>query len=399
MNKKLNYNSTLIASFIGYIVQAIVNNFLPLLFIIIQDTYHVTLANITLLVTVNFGVQLITDLVSVSFIDRIGYKMSVILAHALAGIGLVLLAFLPEYFSNPFIGFLIPVVIYAIGGGLLEVLISPIVEALPTSNKEKAMSLLHSFYCFGHVIVVLITTIFFLIFGTKNWQILALIFALIPISNMFYFMKAPIRKLNEDHSKELKVKDLIKKKIFWLFVLLMITSGASEQSVSQWASKFVQDELGLNKIYGDLLGPMLFATMMGISRFFYGKYGEKVKLERFMYISAFLAVISYLMISIIPSPIIGLIGFSICGLSVGIMWPGTFSIASKEILGAGTSMFALLALAGDLGASLGPTVVGMVASTLNDNLKLGILAAIIFPIGVIVLLVGKNRIIKKLETV
>lgn len=394
-NKEINYSGTLRASFIGYIVQAIVNNFLPLLFIILQDTYHVSLRDITLLVTINFVVQLVTDLAAVSFVDKIGYKKSAIIAHIFAGIGLISLSILPSVFENPFIGMVIPVVIYAIGGGLLEVLISPIVEATPTKNKEKTMSLLHSFYCFGHVAVVLLTSIFFAIFGTKNWQVLAIVFAFVPILNMFYFMKVPIKKLNEDNTKEVKVKELLGKKVFWVFVILMVASGASEQSVSQWASKFVQDELGLNKVYGDLLGPMLFAITMGISRVFYGKYGEKIKLEKFMYLSAILTVISYLMISIIPSPIIGLIGFSLCGLSVGIMWPGAFSIASKEIVGAGTSMFAFLALAGDLGASAGPTLVGLVASSFNDNLKIGVLVAIIFPITVILCLILKNRMVNK----
>lgn len=378
--KTANYNHTMYACFIGYIVQAIVNNFVPLLFLTFQATYNIPLSKITMLVTINFGLQLLIDLLSVSFVDRIGYRASMLLAHICAAVGFLLLTILPEIFSDPFIGLLIAVTIYAIGGGLLEVLVSPVMEACPTDNKEKAMSLLHSFYCWGHVGVVLLSTLFFKLFGIENWKILAVLWAIIPIINTILFTKVPMASLIEEGETGLTIPQLFSKKIFWLFLLIMVCAGASEQSVSQWASTFAEKGLGVSKTIGDLAGPMAFAILMGTSRAFYGKYGERINLDLFMIYSGILCVISYLCIALVPSPIFGLIGCALCGLSVGILWPGSFSKASASIRGGGTAMFALMALAGDLGCSSGPTLVGMVSSHFGDSLNIGILSAIIFPI-------------------
>ena len=378
--KTANYNHTMYACFIGYIVQAIVNNFVPLLFLTFQATYNIPLSKITMLVTINFGLQLLIDLLSVSFVDRIGYRASMLLAHICAAVGFLLLTILPEIFSDPFIGLLIAVTIYAIGGGLLEVLVSPVMEACPTDNKEKAMSLLHSFYCWGHVGVVLLSTLFFKLFGIENWKILAVLWAIVPIINTILFTKVPMASLIEEGETGLTIPQLFSKKIFWLFLLIMECAGASEQSVSQWASTFAEKGLGVSKTIGDLAGPMAFAILMGTSRAFYGKYGERINLDLFMIYSGILCVISYLCISLVPSPIFGLIGCALCGLSVGILWPGSFSKASASIRGGGTAMFALMALAGDLGCSSGPTLVGMVSSHFGDSLNVGILSAIIFPI-------------------
>lgn len=377
---KENYNKTMYACFIGYIVQAIVNNFVPLLFLTFQAHYGIPLSKITILVTVNFGLQLIVDLLSVSFVDRIGYRASMLIAHICAAVGFLSLTILPELFSDPFIGLLIAVTIYAVGGGLLEVLVSPVMEACPTENKEKAMSLLHSFYCWGHVGVVLLSTLFFKLFGIENWKVLAILWAIVPIINAVLFAKAPIASLIEEGETGLTISQLFSQKIFWLFLLIMVCAGASEQSVSQWASTFAEKALGVSKTIGDLAGPMAFAILMGTSRAFYGKYGEKINLDRFMVYSGILCVISYLCISLIPSPIFGLIGCALCGLSVGILWPGSFSKASASIRGGGTAMFALMALAGDLGCSSGPTLVGMISSHFGDNLNIGILSGIVFPL-------------------
>lgn len=385
MSGKINYKQTITACFIAYIVQAIVNNFAPLLFLTFQSTYDIPLSKITMLITFNFGLQLIVDLVSVTFVDRIGYRASMILAHILAMVGLASLAFLPELLPDPFVGILISVTVYAIGGGLLEVLVSPVVEACPSDNKEAAMSMLHSFYCWGHVGVVLISTIFFAVFGIHNWKILAVIWALVPLCNSLVFTKVPIAPLIEEGEKGLTIKDLAKQKIFWVFMLMMLCAGASEQAVSQWASTFAEKGLGVSKTVGDLAGPMSFAVLMGTSRAFYGKWGDKLDLDRFMIGSSILCMISYLCISLVPGSVFGLVGCAVCGLSVGIMWPGTFSKASKAMKNGGTAMFALMALAGDLGCSGGPTVVGMVSSVFGDDLKKGILAAICFPL---LLLVG-----------
>ena len=392
MSGKMNYKQTITACFIAYIVQAIVNNFAPLLFLTFQSTYDIPLSKITMLITFNFGLQLIVDLVSVTFVDRIGYRASMILAHILATAGLASLAFLPELLPDPFVGILVSVTVYAIGGGLLEVLVSPVVEACPSDNKEAAMSMLHSFYCWGHVGVVLISTIFFAVFGIHNWKILAVIWALVPLCNSLVFTKVPIAPLIEEGEKGLTIKDLAKQKIFWIFMLMMLCAGASEQAVSQWASTFAEKGLGVSKTVGDLAGPMSFAVLMGTSRAFYGKWGDKLDLDRFMIGSSILCMISYLCISLVPGSVFGLVGCAVCGLSVGIMWPGTFSKASKAMKNGGTAMFALMALAGDLGCSGGPTVVGMVSSALGDDLKKGILAAICFPLLLLVgiVLCGKD---------
>lgn len=373
------YKKTMNACYIGYVVQAIVNNFVPLLFITFQKSYHIPLSKITMLITINFIIQLLIDLLSAGFIDRIGYRASIILAHICAAAGLLSLSVLPDCISDAYTGILISVFIYAIGGGLIEVLVSPIAEACPTTNKETAMSLLHAFYCWGYVGVVLISTVFFQIAGINNWKILTIIWSIIPIVNGLVFAKVPINSLSEEGEKGLTLKDLFSHKIFRILMLMMICSGASEQAVSQWASTFAETGLGVSKTVGDLAGPMAFAILMGTSRTFYGKYGEKINLKRFMTFSGILCVASYLCISLIPVPAVGLIGCAICGLSVGILWPGTFSMASASIKGGGTAMFALLALAGDLGCSSGPTLTGLVSSFFDDNLRAGILAAIIFP--------------------
>lgn len=377
---KNQYNKTVIACFVGYIVQAIVNNFVPLLFLTFQRTYDIPLSQITMLVTINFGVQLLVDLLAVGFVDKIGYRASMILAHACAALGLASLAVLPELLPSPFAGILCSVMIYAVGGGLLEVLVSPVMEACPSDNKEKAMSMLHSFYCWGHVGVVILSTLFFRIAGISNWKIMALVWALVPLGNMIAFTKVPIASLIEEGETGLNMKELFSLKIFWVLLIMMICAGASEQAVSQWASTFAEKGLGISKTAGDLAGPMAFAILMGLSRAFYGKYGDKINLDKFMIYSCMLCIASYLCISLVPSPVISLVGCAACGLSVGIMWPGTFSKASAAIPRGGTALFALLALGGDVGCSGGPTVVGMVSSAIADNLKMGILAGIIFPI-------------------
>ncbi len=382
---KNEYNKTMTACFTGYIVQAIVNNFAPLLFLTFQRTYEIPLSWITMLVTINFGVQLLVDILSVSFVDKIGYRASMVTAHVFSALGLASLAVLPELCPGPFAGILISVILYAVGGGLLEVLVSPVVEACPSDNKEKAMSMLHSFYCWGHVGVVALSTLFFQIFGITGWKALALVWALIPLCNGFVFTKVPFGALMEEGEKGLSVRELFSAKLFFLLFIMMICAGASEQSVSQWASAFAEQGLGITKTAGDLAGPMAFAVLMGLSRAFYGRYGDKIRLERFMIYSSMLCIAAYLCIALAPSPVISLLACGICGLSVGIMWPGTFSKSASALPKGGTAMFALLALGGDLGCSGGPTLVGMVSTALDDNLKMGILAGVIFPV---LLLIG-----------
>ncbi len=377
---KNQYNKTVVACFVGYIVQAVVNNFVPLLFLTFQRTYHIPLSQITLLVTFNFGIQLLVDLLSVGFVDRIGYRASMIAAHVLSAAGLILLTILPEILPSPFTGILTAVMVYAVGGGLLEVLVSPVVEACPSDNKEKAMSMLHSFYCWGHVGVVLLSTLFFHAAGTENWKVLALLWAVIPVLDAFLFVKVPMAALIEEGETGLRVTELFGIRMFWILLVMMVCAGASEQAVSQWASTFAEKGLGISKTAGDLAGPMAFAVLMGASRAFYGKYGDRINLDRFMVYSSVLCILSYLGISLLPIPQLSLIACAVCGLSVGIMWPGTFSKAAAALPRGGTAMFALLALGGDVGCSGGPTVVGLVSGALGDDLKMGILAGVVFPV-------------------
>ena len=388
---KDKYQKTIYACFIGYVVQAVVNNFVPLLFLTFEKTYGIPLSKITMLITLNFGVQLIVDLLSAGFVDKIGYRVSIVIAHAASALGLIGLVVLPNILPDAYTGILLSVMIYAIGGGLIEVLISPIMESCPSENKEKAMSLLHSFYCWGHVGVVLLSTLFFWFFGIADWKILALLWVIIPVCNGILFCKVPIAPLIEEGETGMSLRELCKNRIFWILMLMMMCAGASEQAVSQWASTFAEQGLGVSKTIGDLAGPMSFAILMGSARAFYGKFGDRIDLDKFMQASSLLCIVSYLCISLSPSPLFSLIGCSLCGLSVGIMWPGTFSKASAALRNGGTAMFALLALAGDVGCSGGPTLVGFATGLASDNLKKGILAGIIFPILLIVGIVSLKK--------
>ena len=341
------YNKTVVACFVGYIVQAIVNNFAPLLFVTFQQSYQVSLIQIALVVSLNFGVQLLVDVVSISFVDRIGYRASMVLAHLFAATGLVMLDVLPEILPNPFTGILLAVVIYAIGGGLLEVLVSPVVEACPTDNKEKAMSMLHSFYCWGLAGVVALSTLFFHFVGIQHWKILAMLWAIVPLANAFVFTRVPIAPLIKEGQHGLSIGQLLSSKLFWVLFAMMVCAGASEQAVCQWSSAFAEKGLGVAKTMGDLAGPMAFALLMGTSRFIYGKFGDRMDLGKFMAISCIACIVAYLGVSLSPVPQLGLAACALCGLSVGIMWPGTFSRAAAALPRGGTALFALLALGGD----------------------------------------------------
>lgn len=374
------YQKTIYACFTGYVVQAVVNSFVPLLFVMFQKSYGIPLSKITLLVTLNFAVQLLVDFLSAGFIDRIGYRASAVLAHICAAAGLFLLTVLPDLSPDPFVGILIAVMIYAIGGGLIEVLVSPILEACPTDNKETAMSMLHSFYCWGCTGVVLISTVFFSLFGIQSWKILTRFWVVLPAVNAVLFARVPIYSLHEDGESGMTFRELFREKVFWLLMILMLCAGASEQAVSQWASAFAEQGLGITKTLGDLVGPMAFSVLMGLSRLIYGRYGERINLDRFIQWSVILCIVSYLCIALVPVPAIQLAGCAVCGFSVGIFWPGTFSKASAALKRGGTLLFAMLALAGDLGCSGGPTLVGMVSSQFDNDLQIGILVAIVFPI-------------------
>ena len=396
-----NFGCTVAASYVGYITQAIVNNFAPLLFLTFVSDFGVTFDRLAFLINMNFGVQLLVDLVSARYVDRIGYRACIVTAHVMSALGLVGMAVLPDLLWDPYAGLLAAAAIYAVGGGLIEVLISPIVEACPTKNKEAVMSLLHSFYCWGQVGVVLLSTLFFSLFGIGHWKLFACLWAIPPLVNAVFFLFVPLYKLPgaeegaESGAKPHSFSALVRKPIFWLFVLLMLCAGASEQAVSQWASAFAEQGLGVSKTVGDLAGPLAFAVLMGLCRVFYAANLRRISLEKFLLLGAAGCVAAYLLISLPPLPALNLVGCALCGLFVGILWPGTYSLASKAMPTGGTTMFALLALAGDLGCLSGPTLVGLVSGAAGDSLKAGILAAIAFPLlavfGAILILRKKKK--------
>lgn len=393
MTEKQKYKKTLAACYLGFITQAIAANFVPLLFLTFQNTYGISLEKIALIPVVLYLTQLLVDLVAARFADKIGYRICVVTSQIISATGLVLLVVLPEILPVPFLGILIAVAFYAVGSGLVEVLVSPIVEACPFENKDGRMSLLHSFYCWGAVGVILVSTLFFTVFGTENWRILTLIWALIPLVNVFLFLTCPIERLVED-GKSLPLRRLLLLPLLWMMILLMICSGASEAAMAQWASAFTESALGVSKTVGDLAGPCLFAVFMGISRVLYGKMSEKLNLTRTMLLSGLLCVACYLLATLSPLPILGLAGCALCGFSVGIMWPGTISLSSQKCPQGGTAMFALLALAGDLGGTISPAMVGYFSELAEGNLKAGLLTAIIFPILLVAGLLVLSRSIK-----
>ena len=381
--KRLNsYTHTIYASYLGYITQAIVNNFAPLLFLTFAQDYSLTLDRITLITTVNFAVQLLVDLLATRLVDQIGYRPCVVAAHVFAAAGLCGMAVFTSVLPSAYAGLLLSVVLYAIGGGIIEVLISPIVEACPTEKKEAAMSLLHSFYCWGHVGVVLLSTAFFAVFGVRSWKVLAFLFALVPILNTFYFMKVPLYPIVSEKD-QMPLSGLLRQKVFWLLMVIMVCAGASEQAMSQWSSAFAESALNVSKTLGDLAGPCAFAVLMGTARALYGRYSDRIPLQQMMIGSAVLCIGCYLVAVFARSPFMGLVGCAVCGFSVGIFWPGTFSVAALHLPTAGTAMYALMALAGDVGCSAGPTVVGLIADASGDSLKAGLLAAIVFPVFIL----------------
>ena len=385
-----NYRKTLLACYLAFITQAICANFAPLLFLKFHTDYTISLGQIALIPTAFFLTQLLVDVFCARFVDSIGYRRSVILSEVASGLGLAGLAFLPDLFADPFIGVMICVVIYAVGSGLIEVLASPIVEACPFENKDAVMSLLHSFYCWGSVGVILLSTLFFAVFGIENWKWLACIWALVPLYNIYNFATCPIKRLTEE-GQGMKIRELFRLPLFWLAILLMVCAGASELAMAQWASAFTEAALGFSKAAGDLAGPCLFAVTMGICRVIYGKFGPKMNLTKFMIGSGALCLVCYLLAGLSKNPVLSLAGCVFCGFSVGIMWPGTISIASPRIPRGGTALFALLAMAGDLGGAFGPSLVGAVTQQAGDNLQSGMLVGSVFPLILIIALILLSR--------
>ena len=385
-----NYQKTLKACYLGFITQAIAANFAPLLFLRFHADYGVSLGRIALISTAFYLTQLLVDVLCARFADRFGYRKCVIASEVTSFLGLAGLAVVPDLCPDPFAGILVCVIVYAVGSGLIEVLCSPIVEACPFEHKDAVMSLLHSFYCWGSVGVILLSTLFFSCFGIGQWKVLACVWALIPLYNIWNFATCPIERLTEE-GKGMTIRALCKTPLFWLAIVLMVCAGASELSMAQWASAYTEAALGVTKTVGDLIGPCLFAVTMGISRVIYGRYGAKMDLTRFMIGSGILCLCCYLLASLSKAPLLGLIGCVFCGFSVGIMWPGTISIVSPRLPQGGTALFALLAMAGDLGGAFGPSLVGTVTQQAGDNLQAGMLVGSVFPLVLVLSLVMLNR--------
>lgn len=394
MTKQKNYKKTLIACYLGFVTQAISANFTPLLFLTFKSTWAITLEQLAMIPMIFYLTQLLVDLAATKFADKIGYRTCVVTSQVISALGLVLMAILPDILPVPFIGVLISVVLYSIGSGLIEVLVSPIVEACPFENKDGMMSLLHSFYCWGAMAVIIGSTLFFAVFGVENWRILTFIWALLPLYNTFNFISCPIERLVED-GKSMSIASLLKTPVFWLMIVLMVCTGASEATMAQWASAFTESAIGVSKTVGDLAGPCLFAMFMGISRMLYGKFSEKLDLSRVMLVCGVMAAGCYMLASLSAAPVLGLAGCALCGLAVGIMWPGSISISSQSCPRGGTAMFAFLALAGDLGGTVSPAMVGSLSEMAGGNLKAGLLTATVFPIILVIALIVLRRAKKR----
>ena len=391
---KLAHKHTLYACCVGYITQAIVNNLMPLLFATFATAYGISLDKIGLLITINFVIQMAVDFTAAKYVSKVGYRSLIVLAHFAATSGLICLSLAPIISPNNIYPMLMTsVVIYAVGGGLIEVLVSPMVEALPIENKAGTMSLLHSFYCWGQVCVTLLSTLYFVTVGIEKWIYLPVIWAIIPFLNAFAFIKVPVYVFDEETTGSQKMRELFKSRLFWIFVILMVGAGASELAMAQWSSYFAEMGLRVSKTVGDLLGPCMFAVLMGIARVLYSRLSTKVDLAKTLTASSFLCIFCYLLATLSPYPMVSIIGCALCGFSVGIMWPGVYSLAAKTYAKGGTMMFALLALAGDVGCSAGASIVGYVSDAIGGTetaIKIGLLTIAVFPL-VMVILIGKLK--------
>jgi MFS family permease len=399
MSKRhLTYKNTTYACYRGYMTQAIINNLTPLLFIIFQTSYSISYEKLGQLVLINFATQLLTDIWASKYADHYGYRKCMVTAHGLCTVGLISLGLLPMLLPSPYLGLSIAVVLYAIGGGLLEVVVSPIIEALPNDNKEASMSLLHSFYCWGQMLVVFVSTFLLWLIGRDLWFLLPILWALFPLYNLFQFLRVPLLPLVKE-GQGLRLKELLSAPAFYLAMLLMICAGASELTMSQWSSLFAEKGLQLPKLYGDLLGPGLFAFFMAIGRTLYGYFGDRLPLKLSLFGSSLLCILTYLVTVFSPYPLLSLLACSVCGLSVCLMWPGTFSLTSAAFPKGGTLMFGVLAVCGDLGCSFGPWLAGEISdyvqrsghtlqfwtasllSTEQLGLRSGLLVASLFPLA------------------
>lgn len=406
--QKTNYKSTRIACYVGYVTQAITCNLAPLFYVIFSENYNVSRTQIGQIVLIMFIVQLAVDLVSVRLIPKFGVRALCLTAHAMAAAGLCMLAILPRIMS-PFPGILISIITSSVGSGLIEVLISPIVNALPAEESgSHSLAFLHSFYCWGQAGVVLISTLAMFAIGRERWYVLPVFWALIPFLNMFAFTRVPLCEIDSEESSG--AVSLLRSPMFLVAFLVMICSGASEQAMSQWASYFAEAGLGVTKTFGDIFGPCMFAVFMAIGRVLYGVFGERLSVSKCLAFCGGVTVVSYLIAVFSPIPVLSLAGCALCGFGVSLMWPGTLDLSAKRFPRGGSAMFALLAFGGDVGCSAGPFITGLVSDAAKGDaveslssafgvssgqiaLKLGLFAVIVFPVMLIVgvTLLGRSR--------
>ncbi len=376
-----SYKSTKSACYIGYIVQAIVNNFLPILFIVFQKKYGLGYEKLGRIILVNFLIQILSDTITPIIVRAIGYRGCAILCHGLCATGLVMLSVLPTVIGDTYVAILLSVIIYAFGSGIIEVIISPMIELIPTKNKAANMAFLHSFYCWGQAFTVVCTTLLVSVFGFLNWNFIPLIWATVPFINMFFFIKVPVIEPKKETEKIKNNKFFISRE-FICFVVFMLCAGTSEVTMAQWASMFVQQGLGINKVTGDILGPCLFAIAMGIGRVFFGVLSGKFSYRKALVLNNILCFLCYIVVAFCKSPIPCLIACALCGFSVSLSWPGTYSLASARFPNGGTVMFSAFALFGDLGCSLGPWLLGLIADMYD--LQTGFFVCSVFPLVMVI---------------
>ena len=382
---KLTFKHTKLACYLGYIVSAMINNFTPLLFVIFQTVFKIKMWQLSRLIPLNCGTQMTVDFLGAKFADKVGYRKMAVTANILCVSGLIILGALTRII-NPYTAILIATVTMAVSSGLLEVIVSPIIAAIPSDETSGSMSLLHSFYSWGQVLTVLVSTLFFVMFGKNNWNMLCFLWTVIPVISGALFLKVPINSYTDEKIK-VPMRKLFKVKIFWVFLILMLCAGAAELGMAQWASLFAETALHVSKTVGDLFGPCSFAVAMGIGRVMYAKFSQKLNILNYIIFCSFLCTISYVMAALSPNSFLSLLGCTLCGFSVGVMWPGVLSMASVKCPEGGTALFGLLAFSGDIGCFAGPNFIAAVSEKVTVNgsaLKGGILFCAIFPLVMII---------------
>ena len=383
---QVSYKKTKIACYLGYVTQAISINLLPLLYLTFQNEFSVSLSQLGFLATLLFAVQMAVDLLATRFGKYVSYRWGSVAACALSALGLVLMCVLPKWMPHFYVGVMLATVILSIGGGLTEVLISPLVDAIPEEGKVGEMSLLHSFYCWGVVAVILFSTAFFALVGVSYWRWLVLLWSLVPAVTAVMFACIPIPPKTEEVHSHRSAPSVVRYGLFWVLMALMVFSGASEMAPAQWASFFAENNLGIPKAVGDLLGPCAFAVFQGLSRVVFSRMARRRDPRRILAWHAVGCLVAYAVIVLAPHPLLSLFGFCMCGWFVGPMWPGILSLCATRFPAGGTAMFAALALCGDVGCAAAPMMIGAVTDRLvtadwlsSSAMRGGFAVCMVFP--------------------